>query len=396
MRIGIMCLASFGGSARIATELATELSKRNNSVHLFARTIPFDDDGFARTGLTLHTVTPSRGANLHPANLHVHWSAEECRIFLSHLLECIAVEGLDVLHFHYGVPFAFLAAEIKHHLGWAAPLLIGTLHGTDVSIQGRDPINGPRLAQALLCLDSLTTVSNDHAQLAAELFNLPAPPRVIPNFIDLSRFRPFTPTPHPGKNGKTTQARRPIIAHVSNFRPVKDTPSMARIFLGIRQRMDAELWLIGEGPEMSQVKAILQQNGVEDDVRYWGLQQEVAPLLAQADLLLMTSLAESFCLAALEAMACGVPVLATRVGGLPEVVIDGQTGLLFPVGELDLAAGLAVDLLSHTVWHETMRAAALHHAAQFGYNRIVPRYEALYQELLQFKTKATVLAVDRI
>jgi N-acetyl-alpha-D-glucosaminyl L-malate synthase BshA len=395
MRIGIMCLDSFGGSARIATQLAAELSQRENSVHLFARTTPFNDERFTRSGFTLHTVTPNREANLHPANLHVHWSADEYRIFLSRLLDCIAAEGLDVLHFHYGVPFAFLAAEIKNQLGWAAPVLIGTLHGTDVSIQGRDPINGPRLAQALSHLDSLTTVSKDHAQLATELFNLPTPPRVIPNFIDLSRFRPSPLTRSPGNNGKVERTR-PIIAHVSNFRPVKDTPSVARIFLGIRRQMEAELWLIGEGPDMSQVETILQQSGFEDDVRYWGLQHDVAPLLVQTDLLLMTSLAESFCLAALEAMACGVPVLATKVGGLPEVVVDGKTGFLFPIGEHALAVRLAVNLLSNPLQHQTMQTAAIHDAAQFGCNQIVSRYEALYQELLQLEAKVALPTVDGI
>ena len=185
-------------------------------------------------------------------------------------------------------------------------------------------------------------------------------------------------------NGKREPNGRsiPRIAHVSNFRPVKDAQSMARIFLGIRQQMEAELWLIGEGPEMEAVVSILQQGQVENDVRYWGLRHDVAPLLAQTDLLLMTSLSESFCLAALEAMACGIPVLATRVGGVPEVVIHGKTGFLFPVGDHDVAVRTAVNLLSNPTQHQAMRVMARQHATRFGHNSIVPVYENLYQRLL--------------
>jgi N-acetyl-alpha-D-glucosaminyl L-malate synthase BshA len=390
MRIGVMCLASFGGSARIATQLAVQLTKRGHTVHLFSRNIPFGDKSHTN-GMTWHTVTPDREAHLHPASLHTDWSAQDLHIFLSRVLDVIAVEGLDVLHFHYAVPFAFVAAEVKRRLGRAAPLLIGTLHGTDVSKHGRDPVKGPPLAQALRDVDQLTTVSNSHARLATDLFGLTTRPQVIPNFVDLSRFQPLKPNaPIAGGSGEESPLVSgsgggraiPRIAHVSNFRPVKDPQSMARIFLDIREQMEAELWLIGDGPEMDAVKSIFEGSRFEKDVRYWRLRHDVAWLLAQTDLLLMTSLSESFCLAALEAMACGVPVLATKVGGLPEVVAHGETGFLFPVGEHDLAARLALSLLSDQARHQAMSEAASRHAAQFGFEQIVPVYEDLYQRLL--------------
>jgi N-acetyl-alpha-D-glucosaminyl L-malate synthase BshA len=184
---------------------------------------------------------------------------------------------------------------------------------------------------------------------------------------------------------------KPKIAHISNFRAVKDPQSMARIFLRIREQMEAELWLIGDGPEMMAVKSILQQSGFEDDVRYWGLQRDVAPLLAQADLLLMTSLSESFCLAALEAMACGIPVLATEVGGLPEVVVHGETGFLFPLGDHSSAARLAVNLLSDQNLLRTMQIAAARHAYQYGVEKVVPLYEDFYQQLLYRRFQRTPL-----
>jgi N-acetyl-alpha-D-glucosaminyl L-malate synthase BshA len=250
---------------------------------------------------------------------------------------------------------------------------VGTLHGTDVSIRGRHPTTAPRLTEALRSLDGLTTVSSSHARLASELFSLPEPPQIIPNFIEPSRFQPVP--------GKQLNPARPRIVHLSNFRPVKDTPAVARIFAGIRRQIEAELWLIGEGPDLGQVQTILQHHNVERDVRYWGLQNEVGSILAQADLLLMTSRAESFCLAALEALACGLPVLATGVGGLPELVLDGATGYLFPADEPEQAVRLAVDLLSKPDQHQQMRRAALRQAARFNAHQIVPQYEALYQRL---------------
>jgi N-acetyl-alpha-D-glucosaminyl L-malate synthase BshA len=376
MRIGIMCLASMGGSASVATQLATQLAGRGHRVHLFSRTTPFGALNLAN-GVQLHMVKPSMDAEVHPAELDTNWPADDFEGFLSNILDVIAVEGLDVLHFHYAVPLAFLAVEVKRRLGWAAPLLVGTLHGTDVSVYGRDPAKGFQLAQILYEIDGLTTVSNNHAFLASELFGLLTPPVVIPNFVNLSKFYPLQPHPYP----------KPRIAHVSNFRPVKDPQSMARIFLGIREQMEAELWLIGDGPEMDGVKSILWQSGFERDVHYWNLQGNVADLLAQTDLLLMTSLSESFCLAALEAMACGVPVLATEVGGLSEVVIHGNTGFLFPVGEQDMAIRLAVNLLSDRAQHRAMSEAAARHATSFEAERIVPAYEALYRKLLWGKSE---------
>jgi N-acetyl-alpha-D-glucosaminyl L-malate synthase BshA len=377
MRIGIMCLSGMGGSARIATQLAAHLARRGHRVHLFARTTPVGAEIHTQ-GVTLHTVIPDLEPHIHPASLYLDWQSADLDVFLSHIMRVVATEGLDVLHFHYAVPFASLAAQVRCRLKRAAPLLVGTLHGTDVSTVGRDPACGPGLARTLARLDALTTVSVSHAALATRLFGLSTPPLVIPNFVDLATFKPARHRPRVGES----PLDRPRIAHVSNFRAVKDPQSMARIFLEIRKEMDAELWLIGEGPEMPAVRSILQQAGAEKDVRYWGLHGDVAHILAQTHLLLMTSLSESFCLAALEAMACGVPVLAPRVGGLPEVVLPGVTGWLFPPGDRATAARLAVALLSDQAQYDAMSAAAVRHAARFGHEQVVPAYEDLYARLL--------------
>lgn len=370
LRIGIMCHSSFGGSARIATELAIGLVERGHTVHLFARTLPFQYWD-ASNGVNLHIITPPTEDNLPPAELHIDWQDNEFEAFLTEVLK--VASSLDILHFQYAVPFAFVADEVKRLFGEASPLLVGTLHGTDVSIHGHNPIKGPQLIQALQSANVLTTVSNNHSNLSAKLFGLDTPPQVIPNFVDLEKF-------HPREVGAFSLSlqRRPRIAHVSNFRAVKQPEVMAKIFLKIREKMDSELWLIGDGPEMDRVKSFFRQNDISDDVRYWNLQHDVAGLLAQTDLLLVTSQMESFCLAALEAMACGVPVVASRVGGLPEVVMDGKTGLLFDLDQPDQAVQSALDLLSDPERYKQMCKSAIQHARNYDRHQGVLDYEELY------------------
>jgi len=383
-----MCHSSCGGSVRVATGLCQELARRGHRVHLFTRTTPFGHWGQA-DGVVLHRAEAHYDKDLHPATLFAEWPAHVFETLLFILLQVIKQEGLDFLHYHYAVPFAYLAAEVKLRLKGEAPVLVGTLHGTDVGHYGRDFDQGPRLSRALRELDGLTTVSLSHAHLAAEVFGLERPPEVIPNFVDLTKFRP--PSDQDGDKGelkmKGGESERARIIHISNFRPVKNLQSMARIFIDIRRQIDAELWLIGDGPEMDQLKAVLEAEGVKKDVHFMGLRQDVDCVLPGADLLLMSSLYESFCLSALEAMACGVPVLAPMVGGLPEVVVHEKTGFLFPPQDHRAAVSWAVNLLQDKIEHVTMRTAAAARAAWFGQERIVSVYEDLYGNLLSAKEK---------
>jgi N-acetyl-alpha-D-glucosaminyl L-malate synthase BshA len=376
MRIGMMCHASFGGSARIGVELVMALARRKHCMHLFTLATP---QGYwdPQLNIVLHTLkhtVATAAAELDPTTLYIDWPEDDIQYYTEQLLRVITAERLDAVHYHYAVPFAFVAQRLRDRLGDATPRLIGTLHGTDVYRFGKEPEMGPRLARALQSCDVITTVSKTHAELATSVLNLARPPCVVANFIDLSRFQPS-----PCRRANRPVRPRPRLIHISNFRPIKDPCSMAHIFLGIRARLDAELWLIGDGEEMAAVRTILQHSAYAEDVRYLGLQSDIPWHLRQADLLLMTSHYESFCLVALEAMACGVPVLATCVGGLPEVVVHGCTGLLFPPGEHERAVEMAVRVLSSSSEHRAMRQAAIRHARQYGVERIVPAYERLYQ-----------------
>ena len=372
MRIGVMCHSSCGGSTRIALDMAAELALRRHRVHVFTRTVPF----FPLTchpGLIQHTVSPAPGQGEHASYLKAEWPPHESDCMTSLVLDVVSNQGLDVLHIHYALPFAFIAAATKNRLGEAAPKCIATLHGTDVSIYGRNPVTGTAIAQALRSFDALTTVSESHACLAAHVFNLERQPLVIPNFIDPHRFE----QKQPRLNG-----RRPRILHISNFRSIKEPRGVIRVFADVRTRIDAELWLAGDGEMMGEMRGILDKSELGRDVRYLGLRNDVESFLPEADLLLMSSRAESFCLAALEAMACGVPVLATNVGGLPEVVVHGRTGFLFPFGEYSVAAGFAVDLLSDPHLYQSMSTAAREHARRFDKKATVTLYENLYHQVM--------------
>ena len=374
MRIGVLCHSSLGGSARVGTELALGMAERGHHVHLFARSAPLH----LRPGLPRMHLHPLAGPAPVTARLDADWSPQDLDALVG-LVATVAIgERLDVLHFHYAVPFALVAAAVRRRLGPAAPVLVGTLHGTDVSAYGRDAKAGPPLARALRAVDQLTTVSECYARLATDVFRLPAPPRVLPNFVDLSRFRPRLDR----ERRREERGGRFLVVHISNFRPVKGPVAVARIFLRLHRRLPMGLWLIGVGSELPAARAVLSEGGAEGDVQCLGYQEDVSGLLARADLLLMASRAESFCLAALEAMACGVPVLASAVGGLTELVEHGRHGFLYPPDDHEQAEQLGVELLSDRDRYAEMCRQAVCRAGQFDRERVIGLYEDLYRGLI--------------
>jgi N-acetyl-alpha-D-glucosaminyl L-malate synthase BshA len=370
MRVGLLCHSGIGGSVRIACALASELARRGHDVHVMAQRPPVAD-WLKDTGVFVHTLFPPVNGRL-PLGMNVDWSNDEQAEFRALVAGVARSERLQVLHAHYAVPFAHVAASLARGLGDSGPVTVATLHGTDVSIHGREPAQRRLLSENLRALDAVTTVSYDHARLARHLFALPEPPLVIPNFIDVTRFKP-TQSAHRG---------RPRIVHVSNFRGVKDPRSLADVFLAVRERIDAELWLVGDGPSLPALSEMLSKARAEEAVRFFGATTDVATILGEADLLLMTSVVESFCVAAAEAMACGIPVVATRVGGLAEVVRDGTTGHLFPVGAHADAVDAVAELLARPWLRRKAGRAARRQAARFAGERIVPRYERLYRGLV--------------
>jgi L-malate glycosyltransferase len=345
--------------------LATELGRRGHDVSLFARTAPFGLDRFGPgvrfVGLNGHAPATSR--------LEVDWTPAEREHLLERILSMTESAPLDVLHFHYAIPFARVVEEAGRRMGSRAPSLVGTLHGTDVTIHGDR--NG--LARHLAALNAVTTVSRRFAAMSSRLFGLGTGPLVIPNFVDLARFRPLS-------NGSDHRHR---IVHVSNFRPVKNPELVIEVFARVRRELDAELWLVGDGEGMRSVHGAASAAGLDGDVRTFGLRGDVEQILPRADVLLVTSRSESFCLAALEAAACGIPAVASRVGGLPEVIRHGETGILYQVGDADAAARAVVDLLRDPVRRKTLGQAARSSAAAFSTTTVVSRYEKLYLGLVR-------------
>lgn len=371
LRIGILCHDGVGGSVRIATDLARLLAVRGHEIHVFSRRPPLEVR--SRPGLTLHTLEGPAAPGRLAATLDPDWPSADIDRLAGLVAGVAQRQGLDVLHFHYAVPFAAVAERVRGLLGGRAPAVAGTLHGTDVSVLGLRPGPRRRLAASLAQADALTTVSASHAALATRIFGLQAPPVVIPNFVDPARFRP-APAREEGP---------PRIAHVSNFRAVKQPVAVARIFAEVRRRVDAELWLVGDGSEAPRMRAVLAEEDLLGATRWFGLRLDLDAILPGADLLLVTSRTESFCLASLEAGACGVPTVAPRVGGLVETVRHGETGLLFEPGDRAGAADAVQSLLRDGDRLRAMGEAAVRRASVLSEDAVVPRYEELYASIGQ-------------
>lgn len=368
MNIGILCHSSYGGSVRVAVNSAIELGQRGHHVHLFSRTIPY----MFPKGEHLvfpHVLYEDSSRYGHPASLQIEWPSHEMNAMIELICAQNSLKRLDILHVHYALPFIYIAEEVKKRLGSRAPVMVATLHGTDVSIYGKNPSFAPRMAKVLNCFNTLTTVSVAHARLSTKVFTLKQSPLIIPNFVDLKKFSP---------KRYFQYNKRPKILHVSNFRPIKDPCGVAQIFVAIRKQILAELWLVGEGEEMDKMREILVKHGLEEETRFWGLQSEVSSIYAKADLLIMPSKSESFCLSALEAMSCGIPIIATNIGGLTEVVEHGRTGFLFPLGHYKVAADFAIELLKGRELYKRMSQKASSLARKFDQKMIVSSYENLY------------------
>jgi N-acetyl-alpha-D-glucosaminyl L-malate synthase BshA len=343
MSIAMLCHTGPGGSSRVALRLADALEHRGHRV----------------------SVVP---AGPWRTMLEPTWDDWRLAQLERRVEATIRENGVQVLHYHYAWPFAHLVRGLKRRLGSAAPLVVGTLHGTDVT----HPPDDAAIA-ALRHTDEWTTVSRPYAALAQERLLLGRRPVVIPNFLDAARFPHSSDFTDPRARG-----RRPRLVHVSNFRPVKDPQGVAHIFAAVREHQDAELWLIGDGPELPRVMSVVRCAGLERDVRVFGYRADVARLLAQCDVLVMSSLEESFCLAALEAMAGGLAVVGSAVGGFAELAEHERSAMLYRQGDYATAARLVSRLLTDHPLRLGVRRAAAERARTFSVAAAVERYEAIY------------------
>jgi len=375
MNIGIICYASMGGSGIVATELGTALADRGHLVHVMSADLPFRLGTF-HPGLVFHQVnTPSYPLFREPQYV----------IALANTVVQVAREqGLDIVHAHYAVPHAtaaVLARQVLTASGMGrAPRVVTTLHGTDITVVGADPSYSEIVAFSIDQSDGVTAVSENLREVTCRELAVHHPIEVIPNFLDCRTYRR---TPMPDLRRRYADDATRVVMHMSNFRPVKRIDTVVELFARIAADVPSVLLLAGDGPEIATARRVARQLGVAPRMHVLGAQENVIPLLSIADLFLLPSEQESFGLAALEAMACEVPVVASRVGGLPEVIEHGATGFLHPLGDVDAMTASGIALLRDPELHARITAAAVRRVRErFCVDRIVPMYEAHYKHVL--------------
>jgi L-malate glycosyltransferase len=374
MKIGMVCYASVGGSGVVATELGHALAERGHHVHLMSSERPF----------RLRHATPRLVFEPVRVPAYPLFREPQYLLALATTIARVAREReLDIVHAHYAVPHATAAYLADQMLSGETrrPRTVTTLHGTDITLVGSDPSYADVVAFSIERSDAVTAVSESLRADTITAFGLQREIRVIPNFLDCTEYR------------RRTSARRreqlcpqaacdALVVHMSNFRPVKRVDVAFEIFRKLRRRVRARFLLIGDGPVRDDIEKLVAQHGLADDVIFLGEQQDPVPWLSVADLFLLPSAQESFGLAALEAMACEVPVIASRVGGLPEIIEDGVTGFICPPDDIAEMADRAIELLSDPSRRTAMgRAAAEMVRIRYCTDRIVPLYEAAYLDV---------------
>ena len=377
MNIGIVCYASVGGSGIVATELAKVLAGRGHDVRLLSTEPPFRLGDF-QAGLAFHAVqTPGYPLFREPQYLLP---------LANKLVEVSREFSLDVIHAHYAIPHAaaaYLAKQILSASGAPkVPCVITTLHGTDVTLIGSDRSYSETAAFCIDQSDGVTAVSNSLRADTYREMPVHADIRVISNFLDC-RYHRRQPNTGLEARYRGTDPATKLVVHVSNFRPVKRGPTVVEIFRRIREHIPSRLLLVGDGPDLSSTYQLAKTAGLGDAVEPLGEQELVVPILSVADLFLLPSSQESFGLAALEAMACEVPVVASSVGGLPEIIEHNVSGFLHPTDDTSGMAASAVALLTDPDLHQRVSAAGWRTVQErFCADHVVPRYEAFYREVL--------------
>ena len=371
MKIGIVCYPTYGGSGVVATELGKALAKAGHHIHFVTYSLPTRLDYF-NENIFFHEVT----INSYPLFQYPPYELA----LASKLVDVVMYEKLDIIHVHYAIPHAsaaYMAKQILATKGIHIPI-VTTLHGTDITLVGQDPTYEPVVTFSINQSDAVTAVSNSLRKETYEKFAITKDIEVIHNFIDLKRFS-RKPLDH-FKLAICPNGEK-LIVHTSNFRKVKRVDDILHVFAGIRKKIQVKLLLVGDGPERQKTEMLCRDLEIAEDVRFLGKLDAVEEILSVADLFVMTSEKESFGLAALEAMACQVPVISTNAGGLPELNIHGETGYMTNVGDIEAMIHYSL-LILDPANHPAFKAAALARATLFDITRILPLYEACYERTL--------------
>jgi len=372
MNIGMVCFPTYGGSGVVATELGIALANKGHKVHFMSYSQPFRLNLF-NENLFFHEF------NVNDYPLFDYQPYES--VLASKIVDVAVFEQLDILHVHYAIPHAsvaYMAQQILKSKKISLPY-VTTLHGTDITLVGRDPAFEPVIRFSLNHSNAITSVSESLKKETLKTFKIDNKISVIPNFINLKEFT--VPKEHCVKRKYAPNGEK-LIVHISNFRKVKRVDDVVRIFHKINQAMPSKLILVGDGPEKANVEQLCRQLNLHHEVIALGKITDPREILCVSDLFVLPSETESFGLSALEAMAMRVPVISTNGGGVPEVNIQGQTGYLSDVGNIDEMAANAIKLLSNDQLMKTFQENAFARATEFDIEKILPLYEKVYRQLL--------------
>lgn len=374
MRIAIVCYPTFGGSGVVATELGIALADHGHEVHFITYKQP------VKLELISHHV------HYHEVNVPKYplFQYQPYELALSSkLVDMVKLYKIDLLHVHYAIPHAYagyMAKKMLEEEGIQIPM-VTTLHGTDITLVGNHPFYKPAVTFSINNSDVVTSVSQSLKEDTLRLFDIKNEIHVVPNFIDLNKYNhEFSDC----QRDMMAEEHERIITHVSNFRPLKRIMDILDVFSAIQEEIPSKLVLVGEGPEKEKAEKVCRQRGIIDKVLFLGNSEEVDKILCFSDLFILASEKESFGLAALEAMASGVPVISTNTGGLPEVNKDGVSGFLSNVGDVEDMATNAIALLKDDEVLNRFKKQAREVATKFETKNIVPLYEAIYEKALEF------------
>lgn len=366
MRIGITCYPTYGGSGIVATELGLELARRGHEVHFISYAYPIRLDTDI-PGIYYHEVEVSS----YPLFQYPPY----VMALASRMAEVAETHHLDILHMHYAIPHSVAALLARQMTQTRFLPYVTTLHGTDITIVGADPSYYRATKFSIEQSDGITTISEYMRAQTVEFFQVRNPIRVIHNFINSSVYKP--------DESRRASSRRRIL-HISNFRPVKRVLDCIHAFAGVRKEIDAELVMAGDGPDRGPAERLARELGVDAHVCFLGKQDHMERLIPHMDALHLPSEMEAFGLAALEAMACGVPPVATRTGGVPDLITHGVDGFMEEVGNYDAQAVRLLQLLTDDTLHDRMAAAARHTAvSRFSTELVIPQYEAYYKQICE-------------